>query len=91
MICMHASNIHLFLATQKQSTQVCQSTAVCWEILSIKAKLSFLSRTPFLFFGCVMVKGTGRKTTVLCVHWLAAPAITVRPGFLSSNSPEVNT
>lgn len=43
IICMHAPNIHLFLATQKQLTQLCQSPAFCWEIVSIKAKLSALS------------------------------------------------
>lgn len=36
---MYASNINLFLPTQNQSTQLHQSTAFYWEILSIKAKL----------------------------------------------------
>lgn len=43
------------------------------------------------FLGSVMVKGAGWKMTIVCVHWLAAPAITAGPGFLSSNLPGVNT
>ena len=39
IICMHASNNHLFLATQKQLTQLCQSPAFYWETFGIKAKL----------------------------------------------------
>lgn len=86
VICMYASNIHLFLTAQKQSTQLCQSTAFYYEILIMKAKM-------FLWLlGGMMMKSTmrGWKRTVLCVHWLAVPAITVGPSSLSSYLSEAN-
>lgn len=63
---MRASNIHLFLATQKQSTQLCQSTAFCWEILSIKAKLFFFSFFSF-FRECDGEGGRMKEDNSLCV------------------------
>lgn len=81
IICMHASNNHLFLATQKQLTQLCQSPAFYWETFGIKAKL--------LCSGGGMMEAWYKKI-FLYVYQLFLFTITVVPGFLTSNLSEGN-